>query len=95
MTKPITLSSRLNDSQPNLRFWVAPLFAAALSAITLCASFLVKPQNYEVGFPAFFCFLPMTFYFAAIAQIESQKQVRALRQRVEQLEGLLCATKEE
>ncbi len=67
-------------------YWVAPLFAAVLSVITLGTSFLVKPHSYEVGFPAFFCFLPMAFYFGAAAQIESQKQIRALQQRIEALE---------
>ncbi|MDQ2799912.1 MAG: hypothetical protein M3Y13_09740 [Armatimonadota bacterium] len=68
-------------------YWTAPLFAAVLSAITLGASFLVKPHSYEAGFPAFFCFLPMAFYFSAAAQIESQKQIRALQQRIEALEA--------
>ncbi len=95
MTKPITLSSRLGGIQPYMRFWAAPLFAAALSAITLCSSFLVRPHTYEVGFPAFFCFLPMAFYFAATTQIESQKQVRDLQQRVEQLEELARSTTEQ
>ena len=67
--------------------WVAPIFAAALSTITLGASFLVTPQSYEVGFPAFFCFLPMAFYLVAVAQTTSQKQVRDLQQRIEQLEA--------
>ena len=66
--------------------WVAPIFAATLSAITLGASFLVTPQSYAVGFPAFFCFLPMAFYLVAVAQITSQKQVCELQQRIEQLE---------
>lgn len=29
----------------------------------------------------------MAFYFSAAAQVESQKQVRALQQRIEQLEA--------
>jgi len=72
-------------------YWAAPIFAAVLSAITLTASFLVKPHSYEAGFPAFFCFLPMAFYFAAAAQIANQKQVRDLQQRIQQLEAQAAA----
>ena len=68
-------------------FWVAPLFAALLSAIVVGGFFLLKPHSYEAGFPAFFCFLPMAFFFSAAAQIGSQKQVRSLQQRIEQLEA--------
>ena len=68
-------------------FWAAPLFAAVLSAIVMISFFGLKPHSYEAGFPAFFCFLPMAFYFAAAAQVASQKQVRALQQRIEQLEA--------
>ncbi len=77
-----------SDSPKTFRpYWVAPLFAAVLSAITLGTSLLVKPHSYEAGFPAFFCFLPMAFYFGAAAQIESQKQIRALQQQIEALEA--------
>ncbi len=68
-------------------YWVAPLFAAVLSAFVLISFFGLKPHSYEAGFPAFFCFLPMAFYFAAAAHVASQKQVRDLQQRVEQLEA--------
>ena len=67
--------------------WIAPLFAACLSVIVLGIFFLGKPHSYEAGFPAFFCFLPMAFYFAAAAQAASQKQIRVLQQRIEQLEA--------
>lgn len=67
--------------------WAAPIFAAGLSAITISVFLLIKPHSYEAGFPAFFCFLPLAFYFGATAQIESQKQVRALQLRIEQLEA--------
>ncbi len=49
--------------------------------------FLVKPHSYKPGFTAFFCFLPMAFYFAAAAHVASQKQVRDLQKRIEQLEA--------
>ncbi len=84
MIVPLVRPSKPKTYRP---YWTAPIFAAALSLITLGGSFLVKPHSYEVGFPAFFCFLPMAFYFVAAAQVESQKQVRALQQRIEQLEA--------
>ncbi len=67
-------------------YWVAPIFAAFLSAVVMISFFGLKPHSYEAGFPAFFCFLPMAFYMAAAAQVASQKQIRALQQRIEQLE---------
>jgi len=68
-------------------YWVAPLFAAILSAMALGIFFVVKPHSYEASLNVFFCFLPMAFYMAAAAQVASQKQVRALQQRIEQLEA--------
>ena len=68
-------------------YWTAPLFAASLSVIVLISFFGLKPHSYEAGFPAFFCFLPMAFYFVALAQVAGQKQVRDLQKRIEQLEA--------
>jgi len=68
-------------------YWVAPIFAAVLSAMALGIFFLVKPHSYEASLNAFFCFLPMAFYMAAAAQVASQKQVHDLQQRIEQLEA--------
>ena len=67
--------------------WEAPIFAALLSALILVSPFAIKPHSYEPAFPAFFGFLPMAFYFAARAQVASQKQIRDLQQRIEQLEA--------
>ena len=50
-----------------LRSWTAPLFAAALSAMTLIPFWLVRPHSYEASFPAFFGFLPMAFFFMRTA----------------------------
>lgn len=68
-------------------YWVAPLFAAVLSAIVIISFFGLKPHSYEAGLPVFFCFLPMAFYMAAAAQVAGQKQVRDLQKRIEQLEA--------
>ena len=67
--------------------WIAPLFAAVLSALVMISFFGLKPHSYEASFPVFFCFLPMAFYFAATAQAAGQKQVRDLQKRIEQLEA--------
>jgi hypothetical protein len=84
MTTPLARPSKPQTSRP---YWTAPIFAAVLSLITLGSGFLVTPHSYEAGFPAFFCFLPMAFFFGASAQAESQRQIRALEQRIEQLEA--------
>ncbi len=55
--------------------------------MTLAVPFLEKSHSYEPGFPAFFGFLPAAFYFAARAQVNSQKQIHALQARIEQLEA--------
>jgi len=68
-------------------YWVAPIFAAFISALVLISFFGLRPHSYEAGFPAFLCFLPMAFYMATAAQAASQKQVRDLQQRIEQLEA--------
>lgn len=84
MIAPLAGSSKPKTSRP---YWTAPIFAAILSVITLGSGFLVTPHSYEAGFPAFFCFLPMAFFFSASAQAESQRQIRALEERMEQLEA--------
>lgn len=66
-------------------YWVAPLFAAVLSALTLGDYWLVRPHSYDLA--TFLCFLPMVFVIAALVQAASQKQVRDLQQRIEQLEA--------
>lgn len=66
-------------------FWVAPLFAGFVSAIILGDFWLVKPHSLDVG--TLVCFLPMAFFMAAAAQVGSQKQVRDLQKRIEQLEA--------
>lgn len=70
-----------------LAYWTAPLFAGFLSATSLGLFYAVKPHSYEGSISNFFCFLPMAFFFAAAAQVNSQKQIRELRQRIEQLEA--------
>ena len=77
---------KLKGVSPFIPYWVAPIFAATISALVLALFFFVKPHSFEAGFPTFFCFLPMAFYMAAAAQVGSQKQVRDLQRRIEQLE---------
>lgn len=75
----------LGKSKTLLGFWAAPLYAAMLSALIMTSFWMVKPHSYD--FSALLCFLPMAFFFGAVAQVDSQKQVRALQQRIEQLEA--------
>ncbi len=68
-------------------FWVAPLFAALMSASVMISFFGLKPHSLDAGLGTFVCFLPMAFYMAAAAQVAGQKQVRDLQRRIEQLEA--------
>ena len=70
-----------------LQLWVPFLFSICLSAIVLEASYHAKSSNrFEAGFPAFFCFLPMVFFFVANS---TNHQISVLEKRIEQLEERL------
>lgn len=59
--------------------------AAALGQITTTTS--IAFGSYNGAFLAFFCFLPMAFYFSAASAYEPRKQVTALEARVHTLEA--------
>jgi hypothetical protein len=63
-----------------ISFWVPALFCAFLSFIALFRS------SGESWRPAFFCFLPMCFFFVGSALLQMHRQVRSLQERLEQLE---------
>ena len=73
--------------ESSLAYWMAPLFVVLLSIISVSVLFFVNPHSWEDGITNFVCFLPMAFFFAAAVQLDNQKQIRALRQRIEQLEA--------
>jgi len=41
----------------------------------------------EAGYPAFYSFLPMTFFFVAAQMVEMRREIKRLAERVEQLEN--------
>jgi len=47
---------------------------------------LVTTGKIEAAYPAFFCFLPMTFFFVAVAVAQIGKELKRLSDRIDQLE---------
>lgn len=47
--------------------------------------------NPNVGLPAFYCFLPMSFFYLGGSLTESSKQVRVLEEKVKLLESSLAS----
>ena len=45
-----------------------------------------KTGNIATAYPAFFCFLPMTFLFMGIALGQTRKELKRLSDRIDQLE---------
>jgi hypothetical protein len=62
-----------------ITFWVPFGFAAMLSALML--------WNREAGWPAFYSFLPMVFFFTGTAFMELVRRIRKLEDRIRMLEG--------
>src|SRR5262245_38267538 len=60
-------------------FWLPFFFAALLSGITLWSK--------GAGWPAFYSFLPMAFFFTSSAFMELVRRIRKLEERVKSLEG--------
>jgi hypothetical protein len=61
-------------------FWLPAVFCAFLSYTALSSS--------DEGWrPAFFAFLPMCFFFVGNALLQMHREVRALRDRVAELEA--------
>jgi hypothetical protein len=71
-----------------IQLWVPFVFSVCLCAIVVVSSCFSKGTNsYEVGFPAFFCFLPMVFFCMASA---TQDKISVLEKRIEELEDKLA-----
>jgi|GEM_PF-2530229 len=45
-----------------------------------------KTGNIEAAYPAFFCFLPMTFLFMGLALVPIRRELKRLSDRIDQLE---------
>ena len=69
--------------------WMPFAFSVALGAIVMVANIYAysKGGSSDAGMPAFLCFLPMAFFFAATAHRQTQEYVKALEARVSQLEA--------
>ena len=64
--------------------WVPFVFCAFLSGMVMVM--LKLTGHMEWAFPAFFCFLPMTFFFVAVALVDLRKDLKHLSDRIQQLE---------
>jgi len=64
--------------------WIPAAFCAFISLIALVAS--VGSPDAGWWRPAFFAFLPMCFFFVGTATTQMQRELRALRQRLTELE---------
>lgn len=66
-----------------IQIWIPFVFSLALSGIVLLTGLAANIGNVHPAFPAFFCFLPMAFFFVANA---TWANYRALEKRIEELE---------
>ena len=65
--------------------WAGPIFAAFLCGVVII--FFFTTHSFVRGFPIFFAFLPMAFFYGATMQAKSERQIRELQKRIEQLES--------
>lgn len=65
--------------------WLGFSMAVAVCGIVVLSVFVFG--NFAVAFPAFFCFLPMAFFFAALAQARDHGQIVELQARIQRLEA--------
>jgi len=65
--------------------WLPFAFSTVLSGISMVA--YIATGNSDAWIPSFVCFLPMTFWFAAIAQAQTRDRIKAMEARIEELEG--------
>ena len=64
--------------------WIPFAFCVFLSGIVMVT--LKLTGHMEWAFPAFFCFLPMTFFFVAATFGEIRKDLKRMSDRIQQLE---------
>ena len=67
------------------RCWAGTIFAAFLCVVVIIFFFMT--HSFASDFPIFFSFLPMAFFYGASVQAKSEKQIRELQLRIEQLES--------
>jgi len=64
--------------------WVPFAFCVFLCGLVMFT--LKKTGRIETAYPAFFCFLPMTFFFVAVAMSQIMKELKRLSDRIDRLE---------
>lgn len=65
--------------------WIPFGFCVFLCGLVLVM--LMSTGKVDNAYPAFFCFLPMTFFFVAVAVSQARKEIKQLSDRIDQLEG--------
>lgn len=69
----------------NIAHWIPAAFCAVLSALVLGVQLKLGSDS-SAWKPAFYCFLPMCFYFVGSATAQRHKELKELRQRLAALE---------
>lgn len=64
--------------------WVPFGFCVFLCGLVMFV--LVTTGKIDTAYPAFFCFLPMTFFFVAVAVSQIRKELKHMSDRIDQLE---------
>jgi len=78
----------MKDEVPAFKRTIGPWVPFAFSLV-LCGLVMfvwAKTGRIEPAFPAFFCFLPMTFFFVAATVGQIRKELRGLSDRLDRLE---------
>ena len=63
--------------------WIPFAFTALLCGMVMLGRIA---GGQEIGLPAFYCFLPMSFFFLGGILMESSRRVRELEERIKVLE---------
>lgn len=78
----------MNDETPAFKKTIGPWlpFGFCVFLCGLVMFILVTTGKIETAYPAFFCFLPMTFFFVAVAVTQIRKELKRMSDRISQLE---------
>jgi hypothetical protein len=78
----------MNAETPSFKETIGPWvpFGFCVFLCGLVMFILVTTGKIEAAYPAFFCFLPMTFFFVAVAVVQIGKELKRLSDRIDQLE---------
>jgi|WetSurMetagenome_2_1015567.scaffolds.fasta_scaffold802169_1 hypothetical protein len=79
----------MNNKVPALKKtigqWAPFSFCVSLCGIVMVV--YITTGKIETAYPAFFCFLPMAFFFMAVALGQISKELKQMSDRIDQLEG--------